>query len=77
MSNELAARSRFSEGLTKTSKCCKLRDRYIRDINVERSNPSNKDKGQLCDGNHFMSHTLQGNPSATTVTLKRGQTMVY
>ena len=67
MSNELAARSKFSEGLTKASKCYELRDRYIRDMNLERSNPFNKDKGQVCDGNHFMSHTLEGNPSATTV----------
>ena len=77
VSNELNARSKFSEGLTKASKCYELRDRYIRDMNLERSNPFDKSKGQVCDGNHFMSHTLEGNPSATTVTLKRGQTMVY
>ena len=75
--NKLTARSKFSECLTNASKCYELRDRYIRDMNLERSNPFNKDKGQVCDGNHFMSHTLEGNPSATTVTLKRGQTMVY
>ena len=36
VSNELAARSKFSEGLTKASKCKELRDSYIRDINLER-----------------------------------------
>ena len=77
VSNELNARSKFSEGLTKASQCYVLRDRYIRDVNLERSNPFNKEKGQVCDGNHFMSHTLEGNPSAKTLTLKRGQTMVY
>lgn len=35
VSNELAARSKFSEGLTKASKCYELRDRYIRDMNLE------------------------------------------
>ena len=77
VSNELNARSKFSEGLTKASKCFELRDRYITDMNLERSNPFNTSKGQICDGNYFMSHTTKGNPSATTVTLKRGQTMVY
>lgn len=77
VSNDLGARSKFSEGLTKVSKCYELRDRYITDMNLERSNPFNKDRGQVCDGNHFMSHIREGNPSATTVTLKRGQTMVY
>ena len=77
VSNELNARSKFSEGLTKASKCFELRDRYITDMNLERSNPFNTSKGQICDGNHFMSHTTEGNPSATTVTLKLGQTMVY
>lgn len=77
VSNDLGARSKFSEGLTKVSKCYELRDRYLTDINLERSNPFNKDRGQVCDGNHFMSHIGEGNPSATTVTLKRGQTMVY
>ena len=77
VSNDLGARSKFSEGLTKASRCFELRDRYIIDINLERSNPFNKGKGQVCDGNHFMSHIREGNPSATSVTLKRGQTMVY
>ena len=45
-------------------------------MNLERSNPFNSDCA-VCDGNHFMSHTRESNPSATTVTLKRGQTMVY
>lgn len=36
VSNELAARSKFSEGLTKASKCYELRYRYIRDMNLER-----------------------------------------
>ena len=77
VSNDLNARSKFSEGLTKSSQCYVLRDRYIRDMNLERSNPFDKSKGQVCDGNHFMSHTLESNPSAQTVTIKRGQTMVY
>ena len=77
VSNDLASRSKFSEGLTRASKCFELRDRYIVDMNLERSNPFNSDRGQVCDGNHFMSHTRESNPSATTVTLKRGQTMVY
>ena len=77
VSNELNSRSKFSEGLTKASQWYVLRDRYIRDMNLERSNPFDKSKGQVCDGNHFTSHTLESNPSATTVTLKRGQTMVY
>ena len=34
--NELAARSKFSKSLTKASKCFELRDRYIRDMNLER-----------------------------------------
>lgn len=77
VSNDLGARSKFSEGLTKSSQCFQLRDRYIIDMNLERSNPFNTDKGQVCDGNHFVSHTREINGSATTVTLKRGQTMVY
>ena len=77
VSNELNARSKFSEGLTKASQCYVLRDRYIRDMNLDRSNPFDKAKGQVCDGNHFVSHILESNASATTVTLKRGQTMVY
>ena len=32
VSNELAARSKFSEGLTNASKCYELRDRYIRPV---------------------------------------------
>ena len=77
VSNDLAARSKFSEGLTKASQCFELRDRYITDMNLERSNPFDSSRGQVCDGNHFMSHTLENNASATTVKIKRGQTMVY
>lgn len=77
VSNDLASRSKFSEGLTEASQCFQLRDRYIVDMNLERSNPFNSARGQVCDGNHFTSHTLENNPSATTVKIKRGQTMVY
>ena len=44
VSNDLGARSKFSEGLTKVSKCYEPRDRYITDMNLERSNPFNKDR---------------------------------
>ena len=46
VSNDLNARSKFSEGLTKSSRCYVLRDRYIADMNLERSNPfdNRKDK---------------------------------
>lgn len=77
VANDLAARSGFSEGLTKSSRCFELRDRYISDINAERSNPFNKNKGQVCDGNHYMSYALEGNPGTQKLTIKRGQTMVY
>ena len=77
VANDLSARSGFSEGLDKSSRCFELRDRYIATINLDRSNPFNQSKGQVCDGNHFASYILAGNPAAKTVVLKRGQTMVY
>ena len=77
VANDLSARSGFSEGLDKSSRCFELRDRYIADINLDRSNPFDQSKGQVCDGNHFASYVLAGNPAAKTVVLKRGQTMVY
>ena len=77
VSNDLGARSKFSEGLTRQSRCFELRDRYITEMNLERSNPFDPTKGQVCDGNHFMSHTRETDNTSTTVTIKRGQTMVY
>ena len=77
VSNDLGARSKFSEGLTRQSPCFALRDRYITEMNLERSNPFDPTKGQVCDGNHFMSHARENDNTSTTVTIKRGQTMVY
>ena len=77
VSNDLNSRSKFAEGISKSSECYKLRDKYIFDMNLERSNPFNKEKGQVCDGNHFMTYLLQSDSTATTLDLPRGQTMVY
>ena len=77
VSNDLGARSKFSEGLNRQSRCFELRDRYITEMNLERSNPFDPTTGQVCDGNHFMSHTRETDNTSTTVTIKRGQTMVY
>ena len=77
VSNDLGARSKFSEGLNRQSRCFELRDRYIIEMNLERSNPFDPTKGQVCDGNHFMSHTRETDNTSTTVSIKRGQTMVY
>ena len=76
-SNDLGARSKFSEGLNKQSRCFVLRDRYITEINAEKSNPFDNEKGQVCDGNHFMSHARESDNTTTQITIKRGQTMVY
>lgn len=77
VSNELGARSKFSEGLTKASACYQLRDKYIFDMNLKRSNPFNSEKGQVCDGNHYMTHVLQTDPTRTWLEIGRGQTMVF
>ena len=77
VSNDLGARSKFSEGLNQQSRCFVLRDRYITEMNLERSNPFDPTKGQVCDGNHFMSKAREDDNTTTTVSIKRGQTMVY
>lgn len=78
LENDLNARSEFAVGLTSTSQCFELRDNYITDINGIRNNPFNETKGQVCDGNHFTSHeNEEAGSTVGTVTLTRGQTMVY
>ena len=47
VSNDLGARSKFSEGLNRQSRCFELRDRYIIEMNLERSNPFDPTKGGL------------------------------
>lgn len=81
LENDLSARSDFAENLSSASRCFQLKDRYIRDINEIRRNPFNQNKGQVCDGNHLTTHRneeagLVGD-DVPSVTLSRGQTMVY
>ena len=78
LENDLSARSDFADNLSSTSRCFELKDNYIEDINVIRSNPFNEAKGQVCDGNHFSTHrNEEAGSTVNTVTLTRGQTMVY
>ena len=76
LENDIAARSDFAVGLDQESNCMTLRDNYIEDINAKFDNAFDKNKGRVCDGNHFATH-INETTSGTTVSLTRGQTMVY
>lgn len=78
LENDLNARSEFAADLSSSSRCFLLRDNYIEDINSIRSNPFNEDKGQVCDGNHFVTNDNVDNGfEVDNVSLARGQTMVF
>ena len=76
LENDISARSDFAEGLDQQSNCMTLRDNYIEDINAKFDNAFDSNKGRVCDGNHFATH-INETTGAPTVTLNRGQTMVY
>lgn len=76
LENNLSGRSDFADGLDQTSTCAELRDNYIELTNARFDNAFNKDKGQVCDGNHFATYAAEI-LGEQTVGLQRGQTMVY
>lgn len=76
LENDISAKSDFANGLNQESNCMTLRDNYIEDINAKFDNAFDKNKGRVCDGNHFSTH-INETTGNTTVSLTRGQTMVY
>ena len=77
--NDLSARSGLADNLSIRSQCFNVRDEYIKKVNAERTNPFNETQGAVCDGNFLATGPVDNGTAGrpTTVTLIRGQTMVY